>query len=331
MLSRPSREVPRLNYFDLNDGSDEEGRSQKRSKWSFGDTPDFPLNQNQQTGQPPDSIEPGDSVSNINTQLTMQEKDGSQVSSSVSRSKSSFVWQYFEEIEMETSFIEKNGRTMKDIFFRCTLCPVKQRPDYKKSNLKGSTGDLSRHLRDKHSILKDGQGVVKDNITQYLKEGSVSTRESMRDKLLRWIGKTAQPYNVVETMEFQELFSASHQEPLPIKTGNGVKAALKNKYGELVTKRLAKFGESKGKIALSLDCWTSVTGDSFMAIVGHALSEDFEYSEMLLNFSQLMGPHTGDLLFEMVMKCITDYNLHGRIISITGDNASNNDAMVDKV
>jgi hypothetical protein len=290
----------------LNDGSDEEEGTPKRPKLRVSASTETistpPIDLTRVESQRTDFIEPNESASNVNTQSASNEKEESQVSGQ-SRPKSSFVWKYFEEVDLENIFTDKNGRTIQAVFFKCTLRPDRNRPDYRKSHLKGSTGDLSRHLRDKYFIRKDSSTVDNgDSIAQYMKQGTISTRESTRNKLLQWVGKTAQPFSVVESLEFQELFLSQHDEPLPIKTGNGVKAALQQKYCELVSGRIAKFGLSQGKVALSLDCWTSVTGDSFMAIVCHVISNEFEYSEMLLNFSHLISAHTGNLLAVLVTK-----------------------------
>lgn len=78
------------------------------------------------------------------------------------------------------------------------------------------------------------------------------------------------------------------------------------------------------KVSLALDCWSSPTRHSFLAVMAHYISDDWVYREVLLGFKPLTGPHTGRNLAKVVEDVIVEFDLAGRLFSITADNASNN-------
>jgi hypothetical protein len=83
-------------------------------------------------------------------------------------------------------------------------------------------------------------------------------------------------------------------------------------------------------VSISLDAWTSPNGYAFLAIVAHYVTNDGnlgEYfrlkispaaaytllEELLIDFQELIGEHSGDNMAEVVWKTLDDYKLTGRV------------------
>ena len=81
-------------------------------------------------------------------------------------------------------------------------------------------------------------------------------------------------------------------------------------------------------IALSLDVWTSKNHIPILGVIDHWLTEEFEYREKVLEFKELHGPHSGENLAAAIQALLVELNLERKLLSITGDNASNNERMV---
>lgn len=90
---------------------------------------------------------------------------------------------------------------------------------------------------------------------------------------------------------------------------------------------LEKLPEGSG-LSLSLDCWTSPFKQGFMAITGYFLDDDWEYREALLGFEPLQGSHTGSYLGSVVTSILEKHSLSDRGLSVTTDNATNNNTMM---
>ncbi|KAJ6038847.1 hypothetical protein N7460_007564 [Penicillium canescens] len=86
-----------------------------------------------------------------------------------------------------------------------------------------------------------------------------------------------------------------------------------------------------GKISVALDCWTSPFAQAFMAVTGYFIDEDWNYRELLLGFEPLSGAHSGVSLSAVLLQLLQKYALADRVLTITTDNASNNNTLVASI
>lgn len=68
-----------------------------------------------------------------------------------------------------------------------------------------------------------------------------------------------------------------------------------------------------------------------MAITGYFLDQDWEYREVLLGFEPLHGSHTGVNLSMTVLQILQEHGIADRVLSITTDNATNNNTMMASI
>ena len=78
---------------------------------------------------------------------------------------------------------------------------------------------------------------------------------------------------------------------------------------------------------MSLDVWTSKNHLSILAIIGYWLTEDFEYKERVLEFTEIQGEHSRENLAEIVESLLIELNLESKLLTITADNTSNNETL----
>lgn len=85
----------------------------------------------------------------------------------------------------------------------------------------------------------------------------------------------------------------------------------------------------EGKISLSLDAWTSSNNYAFLAIVAHYITKtgdlgtitptysqhfiDKKIEELLIDFRELMGEHSGENMAEAVWETLTKYGISDRV------------------
>jgi hypothetical protein len=83
------------------------------------------------------------------------------------------------------------------------------------------------------------------------------------------------------------------------------------------------------KLSISLDAWTSSNGYAFIAIIAHYITNEgklgkyiFEHShpwsdksseEILIDFHELLGEHSGDNMADVVWGTLEKYGLIGRV------------------
>lgn len=68
-----------------------------------------------------------------------------------------------------------------------------------------------------------------------------------------------------------------------------------------------------------------------MAINGYFLGQDWNDCEVFLGFEPIEGSHNGIHLGETVIKILQQHSNMDRVLSVTTDNASNNNTMITAV
>lgn len=69
----------------------------------------------------------------------------------------------------------------------------------------------------------------------------------------------------------------------------------------------------EGKISISLDAWTSSNNYAFMAIVAHYITKAGQLEELLIDFRELDGEHSGDNMAEATWETLTCYGIERRV------------------
>jgi hypothetical protein len=64
-----------------------------------------------------------------------------------------------------------------------------------------------------------------------------------------------------------------------------------------------------------------------LAIIGHWITSDFQPQHRILDFQEIEGPDIGENLASIVYTVLCELDIGAKLLSITGDNASNNPAM----
>ena len=91
---------------------------------------------------------------------------------------------------------------------------------------------------------------------------------------------------------------------------------------------LMKVLKGVDNIALTTDLWTSNQTISYMCLVAHFIDKNWNMQCRVLNFVELDPPHSGNVIAQAVFECVAAWKIEDKIISITLDNASNNDVVV---
>ena len=96
-------------------------------------------------------------------------------------------------------------------------------------------------------------------------------------------------------------------------------------------KRLLHDLSSSYKLLLVLNCWTSSNNYAFLAITVYFIINDWNYVEILLVFKSLSNMHSEKKLADYVMKTFHFHNITKQLLTITADNAKNNDSLCWKL
>ena len=114
----------------------------------------------------------------------------------------------------------------------------------------------------------------------------------------------------------------------PRSTGQGI---LIKDYDSFRVAILNLFQNHKGFFSFTADMWTSKQHLGYIGICAHFTDDNWILQKRLIAFKLLEHPHSGTNMATIFLDILRSLNVHDRIFTITLDNASNNDKMVETI
>lgn len=84
----------------------------------------------------------------------------------------------------------------------------------------------------------------------------------------------------------------------------------------------------KGRFNAIYDCWTAGNGHEFLATMVSFIHQG-KLVVIALALTEMLVAHTGENLAQASFKVFEDFGIADRILAHTGDNATNNDSLLD--
>ncbi|PIL28879.1 hypothetical protein GSI_08925 [Ganoderma sinense ZZ0214-1] len=144
---------------------------------------------------------------------------------------------------------------------------------------------------------------------------------------VRWVAEDLHPFKMVADRGFLMIAKSGrpgYYVPSPTMVSRDVKVVF-----IATRKRLAKMLQGySGKLSFASDAWTSPNHRSFIAVTVH-LEVKGRPLRMLLDLVELAKSHTGVNLAVAFRDVLHEFGIESKVLSITLDNASNNNKMVD--
>uniref|UniRef100_A0A803LZ45 BED-type domain-containing protein n=1 Tax=Chenopodium quinoa TaxID=63459 RepID=A0A803LZ45_CHEQI len=137
------------------------------------------------------------------------------------------------------------------------------------------------------------------------------------------------PISMVEHMGFRK-YSKTLQPGFKVPSRNTTRKDIMKRY-ELEKENVATLlRKAKGKIALTTDMWTADNQrKGYMAVTSHFIDNTWKLQSRIIRFLYVPAPHTAEVLADALKERIQSWNLDLRLSSITVDNCSTNDAMME--
>ncbi|KAL2941768.1 putative AC9 transposase [Bienertia sinuspersici] len=167
------------------------------------------------------------------------------------------------------------------------------------------TGNMLRHIRScKGKVYRDiGQMILQSNAS-----GAVENRPStfkfdeFREILALAIARHNLPLQFVEYEGIRAVFSYLCPEVKHVS-----RRTIKNDIMKIHAKEKTKLDEllkrAPGRIAITSDCWSSITTDGYISLTAHFIEKNWRLGKRVLAFSFIPPPHTGAALAEK-MTCL---------------------------
>lgn len=148
------------------------------------------------------------------------------------------------------------------------------------------------------------------------------TKKIDRDLLDLFIA-SYQPFSLVEERAFKKFarWIPGYQLPSRKTISTVMLPAL---YHQTKAELKMELGpECNYSVCLTTDLWTSRSNESYIAVTGHYMTDDFELKTILLDCRNFQDSHTSENIQEMLTNIVAEWGLTNKINFAVSDNAAN--------
>lgn len=180
----------------------------------------------------------------------------------------------------------------------------------------------------KQGVIKFDQEQRKDEIVNLV--SSKFDQERSRSDLARMIILHGYPLNMVDHVGFK-VFVKNLQPLFEVVPNNDVEFSCMDIYRKERQKVYEMINKFQGRINLSVEMWSSPENAEFLCLTAHYIDEDWKLQKKIINFVTLDPSHTEDLLSEVIIKCLTNWEIDSKLFALTFDDCSTDDDIVLKI
>ena len=140
------------------------------------------------------------------------------------------------------------------------------------------------------------------------------------------------PFSYAESPTLRDIFTLLNPNCSKMTIGADVIADnVLRRYLQEKIKIRKYFNKVESQISLTLDVWTSPNRFSVLGITCHWIDGNWQLRELVLDASELKGPHSGANMAQHVLEILNEFNISEKIFCVTGDNAAANKVLGEKL
>ena len=235
------------------------------------------------------------------------------------RSRTSSVWQHFEEVIEE----HPDGTTVRHA--KCKIC--KKLLSGKSS---GGTGHLGRHIA---SCAKKQGVILRQTQLMLQPDGTVRSwdydPQVARESLTRLIARQDLPLNFGETEAFEKYIKSAHNPRFEKVSRRTTTRDLKKVYSQGIEHLKELFSTCTFSVSITSDIWSGRAKQDYLSVVAHFIDDDWQIQKRIMGLRLIDVSHTADNIAERISLVIEEFGLTNKIFAVTLDNAAANSKAMD--
>ncbi|KAL8088333.1 hypothetical protein AgCh_038202 [Apium graveolens] len=185
------------------------------------------------------------------------------------------------------------------------------------------TGEVANLVQPKCEYAHSNYG------TGHLVNGNFDHKRSRFD-LARMIILHGYPLQMVEDVGFK-IFVRNLQPLFELVTFDGVEGDCMQIYHKEKQKVSDLLDKLPGKISLSADMWTGKGDAKYLCLTAHCIDDEWQLRKKILNFLLVDPSHTEDMLSDVIMMSLMEWDIDRKLFSMTFDSCPTYDNIVCKI
>jgi hypothetical protein len=191
-------------------------------------------------------------------------------------------------------------------------------------SFKTSSSALKKHYNLKHKSAS----VLNLKITDLFTKSEKPLKIDSEAQLVNFIIAGQHAFSIVEEPHFKLLINSLNPN-FNIPSRFSIKRKIMEKFEIYDLKVKNCFENTKSKVSLTTDLWTSSKERPYIAITAHFVDQNYEQKCLLIDFSNIQYPHTGLQIKNSLEGALNRYGIFDKLTSVTADNAPNNGIALD--
>lgn len=203
----------------------------------------------------------------------------------------------------------------------------------------GSTGNLSRHLENRHNINKRNVEARANNhavgtLDSFINEGQLNwnrpftevTAKLWRRALVHFIVTSQLPFFLVKNKAFRELLrltQSAHDFSIVEHVNADTRKRDVTAMYQVKKLQIQKVLQAQESLSFTVDLRTSEWGMDFLGVTVHFIDEEWNQQDVLIGFEHPENRHTGEELADIFLPVLNDFGITHLLFTITCDNGSN--------
>ena len=220
---------------------------------------------------------------------------------------------------------------------------------FKYSKVDGSTSNMNKHIRacDVHQDVvrsvnsgmavneavaaarQQRRSVADMLLSSRVKQewGAQVDMERLKEMWAIWVVAENLPFRIIESERFREWVSFLCPA-VTTWSRYSLRRYLLHRWVARKEEVKKTLKAAPGKISFTTDIWSARTQESYMCVTAHWITREWTHQSITLDFVELPGHHTGELIAQKFLQCLQEFKVHTRVGGITVDNASSNHAAI---
>jgi len=134
----------------------------------------------------------------------------------------------------------------------------------------------------------------------------------MKVKLIKWIVINQHPFTIVEQPNFIS-FVHTLYPATKMPSADTVKRYIVNSYETARINMQNILENLSSKISFTTDIWTSPNTKSFLSLTAHFINENWELQNVLVDFIQIHGSHTGENIKNTFVSGLNNLSIQNKV------------------
>ncbi|KAK8559208.1 hypothetical protein V6N13_098795 [Hibiscus sabdariffa] len=155
-------------------------------------------------------------------------------------------------------------------------------------------------------------------------------QERSRLDLARMIILHGYPLAIVDHVGFN-VFVRNLQPLFDVAPNNAIEVSCMEIYGKEGQNIHDMLSKLRGSVSLAVEMWSSLENSDHVCMMAHYVGNDWKLQKKILNFVTLDSSHTDDLLSEVIIKCLMDWDIESKLFAVTFDDFSATDAIILRI